>query len=593
VATGAPIAARRTRGSTRARRRTRSSPQATTSSSATGEYAVQGVPDMRRTGRTEWRLWAVLIVSLTGACDSDTTRNDTDTVDHDSVPLSHTPPPYDPYPPGLLPRDLESEIDRVTAEVDRIFREALAQWKAIPRPTLTGNPPTLQNTGKRLVEILGKLELFDKTISVNGNVACSFCHMPYAGFSGPISSVNATVVAYPGSVHYRFGKRKPQSYTYSPFYPKLEYNQTQQDFYGGNFWDLRSTGYEIQNPDAEQAQHPVVDTQEHGFPDTACIVFRLSQAPYRPLFELIWGKQAFDIDFPSDTRRICTTPGGAAVFHGNAMPVALSRTDRGRASATFDQFALSISAYEASPDVSAFSSKFDAFVAGAATLTDEEMAGWQLFRGKAVCNTCHLDGTENSTASIAQTSIASKAPLFTDFTSANLGLPRNPENPFYFENVPDRYGFTANPAGRAFTDLGVGLFLRSEAGGVNVEASWTSLAPTFDGKMQVATARNVDLRPCPTFVKAYMHNGYLKSLKEVVHFYNTRDAFLPGVPCTRDTEKKTCWPPPEVDANKDMTIGNLGLTDQEEDQLVAFLRTLTDGYTRPYTDFNMFTGTCR
>jgi cytochrome c peroxidase len=534
------------------------------------------------------RLSAVLLVSLAIACSE---PDSTGTSDSDSAPLAHTPPPYDPYPPGLLPSDLQAEIARVTAEVDRIFREALAEWKAIPPPTLTGNPPTLQNTGKRLVEILGKLELFDKTISVNGNVACSFCHMPYAGFSGPISSVNATVVAYPGSVHDRFGKRKPQSYTYSPLYPKLEFNQAQQDFYGGNFWDLRATGYEIQSPDADQAQHPVVDTQEHGFPDTACVVFRLSRAPYRPLFELIWGKQAFDIDFPSNTRRICTTPGGAAVFHGNPTPVALSRADRGRANATFDQFALSITAYEASPDVSAFSSKFDAFLAGTVELTPDEMAGWQLFRGKAVCNTCHLDGTEHSTASITQASIASKAPLFTDFTSANLGLPRDPRNPFYFETVPDAYGFTPNPAGAAFTDLGVGLFLRSEAGGVNVEAAWTPLAPMFDGKMQVSTARNADLRPCPTFVKAYMHNGYLKSLKEVVHFYNTRDKYA-ATSCPPETEKKTCWPPPEVSANKDMTIGNLGLTDAEEDQLVAFLRTLTDGYTRPYTDFNTFTGKC-
>src|SRR5262249_975342 len=149
----------------------------------------------------------------------------------------------------------------------------------------------------------------------------------------------------------------------------------------------------------------------------------------------------------------------------------------------------------------------------------------ELFRGKAVCNTCHLDGTENSTRRITQANAASAAPLFTDFTSANLGLPRNPKNPFYFQDVPDDTGFTPNPAGRAFTDLGVGLFLRSEAGGVNVEAAWTPLAESFDGNMQVATARNADLRPCPTFVKAYMHNGYLKSLKEVVHFYNTRDVY--------------------------------------------------------------------
>ena len=41
-----------------------------------------------------------------------------------------------------------------------------------------------------------------------------------------------------------------------------------------------------------------------------------------------------------------------------------------------------------------------------------------------------------------------------------------------------------------------------------------------------------------------------------------------------------------------MTIGNLGLTDTEENQIVAFLQTLSDGYTTPFPDINTFTGTC-
>jgi cytochrome c peroxidase len=503
-----------------------------------------------------------------------------------------SPPIYNPYPPGLLPADLELEIQRVIAEIDQIFAEALAEWKALPLPTPTGNPPILQNTGMRLVQLLGKLELFDKNLSVNRDVACSFCHMPYTGFSGPISSVNATTVAYPGSVHFRFGKRKPQSYTYSPWYPALDFNLTQQDFYGGNFWDLRATGYKIQNADSEQAQHPPVDTQEHGFPDTACVVWRISQGVYRSLFEFVWGPQAFDIDWPSNVEEVCSTPGGAAEFGGSPTPVSLGPEGRGRANAAYDQYALAITAYERSTDVSAFSSKFDAFLAGTATLTADEMAGWQLFRGQAVCNTCHLDGTENSTTAITAANAATVNPLFTDFTSSNLGLPRNPNNPFYFQTTPDGFGFTPNPAGPAFTDLGVGLFLRSLFGGVNPNADWTPLAPQFDGKMQVTTARNVDLRPCPTFVKAYMHNGYLKSLKEVVHFYNTRDTLGECTGAPGEIEKVTCWPPPEVPQNVDMTVGSLGLSDAEEDQIVAFLRTLTDGYTRPYTDFNTFTGTC-
>jgi cytochrome c peroxidase len=506
------------------------------------------------------------------------------------------PPPstqiYFPYPPGLIPADLQPEIDRVNREIGHIFQEALAEWRALPPPDVQGNPPIFEGTGLRMVQTLGKLELFDTTLSVNQNLACTSCHMPYTGFSGPISSLNLATGPYAGSVHYRMAKRKPQAYTYSPFFPPLNFNSTQQDFYGGNFWDGRATGYKIQNPDAEQAQHPPLDPQEHGFPDPACMVFRLSQAEYRPLFETIWGIEAFQINFPGNTEKICSTPGGAAVLGGDLTPVKLSPKDRGRALATFDQYALAVTAYEKSDNVSPFSSKFDAFLAGTTELSAKEMAGWELFRGKGKCNTCHLDGTENSETPITAANAASVAPLFTDFTYNNIGIPRNPDNPIYFENVPDMFGFTPNPAGEGFTDLGFGLFLRNEQGGVNPNSAWDSLAPGFDGKMQTSTARNVDMRPCPTFVKAYMHNGYLKSLKEVVHFYNTRDVFGPNPSCPPGTEKKTCWPPPEVTANLNMTIGKLGLTDAEENQIVAFLRTLTDGVTRPYTDFNTFTGTC-
>jgi cytochrome c peroxidase len=96
--------------------------------------------------------------------------------------------------------------------------------------------------------------------------------------------------------------------------------------------------------------------------------------------------------------------------------------------------------------------------------------------------------------------------------------------------------------------------------------------------------RNVDKRPTPTFIKEYMHNGYLKSLKEVVHFYNTSQA-LPRCAQGSAGEKVTCWPTPEVPATLNTTqLGNLGLTSTEEDEIVAFLQTLTDGFvTSPAT----------
>jgi len=81
----------------------------------------------------------------------------------------------------------------------------------------------------------------------------------------------------------------------------------------------------------------------------------------------------------------------------------------------------------------------------------------------------------------------------------------------------------------------------------------------------VPTLRNVDKRPFPEFVKAYGHNGYFKSLQEIVHFYNTRDV--------------GSWPPPEVPQNINKAeLGDLGLTDDDEAALVAFLKTLSDGY---------------
>jgi cytochrome c peroxidase len=496
-------------------------------------------------------------------------------------------PVYSPYPAGLIPKDLETETDRVNREIEDLEQEAMSQWRALPKNG---------GTAMRQVQLLGKIEMYDKNLSVNRNEACAFCHMPYTGFSGPISSLNATVVAYPGSVHYRFGKRKPQGYTYSPYYPVLQYNRAQSNFYGGNFWDLRATGYRTQSPDAEQAQGPPHDTQEMGFPDTACVIYRIAKGSYAGIFTTVWGTQVFSIRWPAQAEKTCSTPGGA--FGTNMAPLELKPEDRGKADAAYDQYALSITAYELSPDISPFSSKFDAALASPdkKIFTADEQAGWDLFRGKAKCNTCHLDGTQNSfqessggsNGTTTAGNAAGVAPLFTDFTSSNLGVPRNSHNPFYFQNKPDVYGFTPNPEGLSFIDFGVGSFLSGKSGDLP-NSEWAQYAKKFDGKMQVTTLRNADMRPYATFVKAYMHNGYLKSLKEVVHFYNTRDVFkAKGGACPAGTEKLTCWPAPEVPDNVDTTIGNLRLTDQEEDQIVAFMRTLTDGYIYPYTDGKSF-----
>ena len=447
------------------------------------------------------------------------------------------------------------EIAQVEAEIDRLEAQTIDRLHA---------PPDNQ---VQLVELLGKLMLYDKQLSVNRNEACAFCHTPETGFTGPVSELNRTTSSYPGSVRTRFSDRKPQSHAYAPLAPVLHYNAGQGDLVGGNFWDMRATGRRLGNPAAEQAQGPPTNPVEMGLPDIACAVYRASQRPYRAMFETVWGAQAFAIAWPSDVEEVCNRPGPPAA--GDPLPVHINVLDRGRAGATFDQMAQSIAGYEASAEVTSFTSKFDAVRAKKAQFTPQEQQGYDLFRGKARCNDCHRDGGPG------------EDPLFTDFTASNIGTPANPRLPYYAEDRPDALGYAANPEGSSFVDGGVGRFLDQRhllSQPSAVDARWLKLAPDNEARMQVPTLRNVDKRPSPAFVKAYGHNGYFTSLKEIVHFYNTRDV-LPRCQLHDAGEGTACWPAPESTQNINRSkVGHLGLSEAEEDAIVSFLQTLTDGF---------------
>ena len=448
------------------------------------------------------------------------------------------------------------EIAEVESEIDRIEAATLERF---------ATPPDNQ---VQQIELLGKAMLYDKQLSVNRNEACAFCHMPSTGFTGPVSELNRTTGSYPGSVRTRFSERKPQTHSYAPLSPVLHYNAGQDDLVGGNFWDMRATGRRLGNPAAEQAEGPPTNPVEMGLPDIACAVYRASQRPYRALFESVWGPQAFAIAWPDNAEAVCNQPGPPAP--DDPAPVHLGPLDRGRAATTFDQMAQSIAGYEASHEVTAFSSKYDAVQAGKAKFTPQEQAGYDLFRGKANCNACHRDGGPG------------EDPLFTDFTASNIGTPANPLLPYYAEGAPDQRGYVANRNGASFVDFGVGGFLANGhplSQPSAVDARWQHLVPQTRGRFQVPTLRNVDKRPNDGFVKAFGHNGYFKSLKEIVHFYNTRDV-LPRCAPDDPRESTGCWPAPEETANMNKTrVGHLGLSDAEEDAIVSFMQTLTDGFT--------------
>ena len=447
------------------------------------------------------------------------------------------------------------DIARVENEIDRIESEAVDRL---------ASPPDNQ---VQQIELLGKLLLYDKDLSVNRNEACAFCHMPEAGFAGPVSEINRTTGSYPGSVRTRFSERIPQTHSYAPLSPVLHYDDLKDDLVGGNFWDMRATGRRLGNPAAEQAEGPPTKPVELGLADFSCAVYRASRRPYRTLFEMVWGPQAFEITWPAHTDAVCDSPGPPAA--DDPLPVHLTPADRGRASATFDQMAQSIASYEASHEVTPFSSKYDAVRAGKAQFASLEQQGYELFRGKAKCNGCHRDGGPG------------EEPMFTDYTASNIGTPANPDLPYYAEGKPDDRGYVANRSGAAFVDFGVGGFLADGhplSQPSAVDARWKPLVPQNRGRFKVPTLRNVDKRPSPDFVKAYGHNGYFKSLKQIVHFYNTRDV-LPRCSARDPGEGTACWPAPETTENLNKSkVGNLQLSNEEEDALVAFLRTLTDGF---------------
>jgi len=373
-------------------------------------------------------------------------------------------------------------------------------------------------------EQLGKLLFFDAKLSVPEGQSCAACHGPEVGFTGPHGEVNVSGAAYEGAVKGRFGNRKPPAASYGGDSPVLHFDKKEKVWVGGMFWDGRATGRQLKDPLAEQAQGPFLNPLEQNIPDSKAICIKIKDASYASLFDQVWGTGSLD----------CSND----------------------VAATYDRVARSIAAYERSNEVNPFSSKYDYWLKKKVKLSAEEMRGLKLFEGKGKCAECHPNKRGPKGA----------LPLFTDFTYDNLGIPKNPRNPFY--SMPALW----NPDGAAFVDTGLGGYLK-EAG-----YKQSQYAPEM-GKFKVPTLRNVDKRPSPSLVKAFGHNGHFKSLKEIVHFYNTRDVLGR---CEKISDPKpgmNCWPEPEVSSNLNRKeLGNLHLTAQEEEAIVAFMSTLSDGY---------------
>jgi cytochrome c peroxidase len=377
-------------------------------------------------------------------------------------------------------------------------------------------------------EELGKRLFFDKALSRPAGQDCGACHHPSVGWTGPDQEDNAQAGVYEGAVTGRFGNRKPPASCYvggSPVFHQAEKGY----FLGGMFSDGRATGETLGDALAEQAVGPFLNQLEQNMADEKAVILAVKKSDYAGLFEKVWGVGSLDAEKDVD--------------------------------GTYARIGHSIAAFERSAEVNPFNSRFDDFWRAAQKkglavqsirednrenyaglgLGDEELLGLALFNTKGNCSRCHTMASQGG-----------QPPVFTDYRYDNLGVPRNPRNPFY------RQPKTFNTEGEAWIDKGLGGFLETHP-------KYKAFAAANYGKHKVPTLRNVNKRPSPDFLKAYLHNGYFTSLKELVHFYNTRD------------KAGSQWPAPEVSENVNKSaVGNLGLTDAEEDAIILFLKTLSD-----------------
>ena len=442
-----------------------------------------------------------------------------------------------------------------------------------PKPKGPGQPPPPprppgQGTGgpgpQATLAQLGKQIFFDRSLSNPAGTACASCHAPATGFTFPSSNTNAQIGTAPGAAPGRFGNRKPSTISYASFSPKgPTFNPALKVYFGGQFWDGRAPDLVAQVPG------PLFNVNEmnnvlHNLPAPELVVQNIAKGGYATLFKQVFGANVF------------------ALPPAQVIPLV----------------AQAVATWETTAEVSSFSSKYDMARNGQAQLNASELNGLRLVTGSttgrpggppfknAQCGICHGIPADPRTG----------PDLWTFFGFANIGVPRNPRNPFYIQTNAATNPLGFNAQGANFVDYGLGGVLypaqQLPAGNTGVGSNGLGDFLAINGLFKTPTLRNVDKRPSPAFVKAYFHNGGFKSLEQVVRFYNTRNltskagevidftlanpyAGLVGQPI---------WPPPEVlpaltlqnPTGQAGKIGNLGLTLQEEADIVAFLRTLTD-----------------
>jgi cytochrome c peroxidase len=475
--------------------------------------------------------------------------------------------------------------------------------------------PALQELGKRV---------FFDNISNPPRQSCSTCHVPDNGWTGGVAGINKNGVAIAGANPHEVGGRKPPSNAYASFSPPLGTKPATVPFTffdpflacangigpfctGGVFWDGRAEGRAalLVTPSPPPGIPPFVPPAPPGtpavftglgvFPHVGLEIFAGKPA-HQAAYEKFIGPVAdqalgpFAADGPEQnvpdgddqglpaSEGVCKHVQSAkyAELFTKAWGEALDCTTNQALS--FKRIALAVAAWQHSSEVNSFSSKRDKALAAEADgrfplagLTDQENLGHDLFYGRndtgqntggpngrpknancAACHNSHGGGSRGEEAN----------QIYSDFAYHHIGLPAN----FEVENFSNQ------------GDTGV-------LGHADPSAVFDPNNPNatpLAGHVKTPTLRNVDKRRGNGFPKTYMHNGYFKTLEEVVHFYNTSKVkpLCPAGTPANQAIANNCWPTAEFDTPNQAgnlgLLGNLGLTADEEAALVAYMKTLTD-----------------
>ncbi|OWJ63785.1 cytochrome-c peroxidase [Inquilinus limosus] len=365
---------------------------------------------------------------------------------------------------------------------------------------------------------LGRAMFIDPSLSASGKLSCSSCHDPQHGF-GP---TNAQPVQMGGGDMARPGVRAVPSLTYlqavPPFTEHFFDSEDDSDESvdngptGGLTWDGRV------DRGADQAAIPLLSDFEMGNTGPDAVVAKALAAGYGAALQHIYGA-----DVLNDRK---------ALYAGIL-----------KAFEVYEQDAASFYPY---------SSKYDAWLAGAATLTAQEARGLDLFNdpAKGNCAECHISQRGND----------GTPPQFSDYGQIAIALPRNMQIP---ANADPSY-FDLGVCGPQRTDL--------------------KDRPEYCGLFRTPSLRNVALR------RTFFHNGVFHSLHDAVAFYVTRETD-PGrwYPRNPDGSVRVYDDLPAQYAENinrdppfDRHLGDApALTEAEIDDVVAFLKTLTDGYKPP------------